>query len=238
MLTVVTMLWTDPHSRKPYTYDERYPISLKKQVDKYVTFPHEFICITDSYSDQMKEAGIKHIELDRTTHRSNTRFMKLQIFSERFAEQVPGQILYLDLDCVIVGNIDSVVDRKEDLVLWRNPNYGIPKRAFYNTSILLHRTGTRVELYDNFEVVINSDKYKQYPYAATDQKYISFSKPKDMPHWTDKDGIYGLGRIGDKDPDKCSELPSNACIIFTPGRRTQFTKEVQNKHPWLKQYIL
>ena len=50
-----------------------------------------------------------------------------------------------------VAQVDFMVPRrKEGLVLWRNPNYGIPGRARYNTSIILHTAGTRPEFWTDW----------------------------------------------------------------------------------------
>lgn len=239
MITVVTMLWTDPKSRKPYTYDDRYPITLKKQVDKYFTLPHDFICITDHDTKRMEEHGIRCLELDRTTHRSNTRYMKLMLFSKKFAEQVPGTILYLDLDGILTKTINHLVEEDVDLKLWRNPNFTKEnKRAFFNTSIIQHKTGTLTYLYDKFRDVFFSKQYQNSRKGGTDQKYISHVIDHTTPYWKGNEYIWGLGRIGDANPNTCSTLPKEACIVFTPGRRTQYTKETQQKHPWLKDYIL
>lgn len=240
MLTVVTFLWVDTASRKPYTYSDKYVLTLKKQVDKYLTIPHEFVCVTDTPTDAMKDAHIRCIKLDKTTFKPNSRYVKLQMFSDEFAQQVPGKILYLDLDSVIVGNIDDVVNREEDIVLWRNPNYTVDnKRAFYNTSIILHKTGTCTYLYDNFEKVYNSEEYRNNLKGATDQKYLSYVLGNNMPYWKGNDLIWGAGRLKDDDPTiATTKIPNNARIIFFPGNRVQFDKTTQTRHPWLKQYIL
>jgi len=238
MLTVVMFLWSDQNPAKAYTYNDTYVLTLKKQLDKYLTIPHEVVCVTDQYTNNMQKAGIRYVELNRTTFRHKTRYVKLSLFSTEAAETIGKRIFYIDLDSVIVGNIDSIVNRDEDLVLFKNPNYGLPKRAQFNTSFILHTPGTFTKPYDDFKEIINSAEYKDWPYGATDQKLISYLC-KDHPYyWTDADGLFGAGRIGNYTSETACALPTNAKIVTFPGNRTNLTELNHSRFPWLKQCIL
>ena len=231
MLTVCCFLWHDPHHPKAkfYTYDESYVRDLKASTDKQLTIPHEFVCISDRAIP-----GIKCIPLDYTTHIPGTRFAKLMLF--RPDGPLAGKrILYLDLDCIPTGNLDPLVDRDEDLVLWRNPNFGQPGRAFYNTSILLHTVGTRPEFWIEFDRVRTWPMLRQ-KWGGTDQAWVSHRASRDEAHWTSEDGVYGAGRL--KKPDGAldgvgTELPDNARIVFFPGARTNKTPGIEQEHPWI-----
>jgi len=230
MITVVCFLWFDPKSPKPYQYDSSYVHELKKRIDKHLTLPHEFVCISDR---QIKE--IKTLPIDWTTYLPGTRFAKLSLF--RPDGPLKGKrVLYLDLDCVLTDNIDPIVDRPEDLVLWRNPNFGQPGRAFYNTSIMLHTVGTRPEFWDGFNRLAVANAYQETGWGGTDQMWVSYLASREEAHWTDADGIYGHGRLGDSVEGAGTKLPDNARIVFFPGNRTQRTEEVLARSPWVKEY--
>lgn len=244
MLYVCCFLWFDPLSprRDVYTYDETHVRRLKAQIEPNLSIPHEFICVSDR-----PIAGIKTIPIDWQTHVPGTRFSKLQMF--RTSGPLAGKrLLYLDLDCVVTGSLDPLVDRDEDLVLWRNPNYGAPLRALYNTSMILHNAGTRPLFWHL--VANNLDEWKRKTpeetwayiqqktgYGGTDQALISYyANPAGEAHWTDADGVYGAGRLGDVVAGAGAVLPDNARIVFTPGRRTPWTEEFRSKHPWAERF--
>src|SRR3990167_8690888 len=122
MLTVCTFFWYDPQGVRNdiYVYDETHVRRLKQMVERNLSVSHEFICVSDRKID-----GIKTIPLDFTTFVHGTRFAKLMMYAPQ--GRLSGKrLLYLDLDTVVTGSLDSVVDRNEDLVLLRNPNFRTP----------------------------------------------------------------------------------------------------------------
>src|SRR3990167_4435048 len=168
MLTICPFLWFDHQSPRKdiYVYDESHVHRLKRMVEKNLTVPHEFICVSDR-----PVAGIKTIPLDYTTFLPGTRFAKLQMFKPH-GTLAGKRLLYLDLDSIVTGSLDPLVQRDENLVLWRNPNFGQPGRAFYNTSIILHTVGTRPEFWTEFDRVKTPPMLRQN-WGGTDQAWIS-----------------------------------------------------------------
>ena len=177
MLTVCPFLWTDRHSPRKdiYVYDESNVHRLKRLVEKQLTVPHEFICVSDR-----PVVGIKTIPLDYTTFLPGTRYAKLMMFRPD-GPLLGKRLLYLDLDCVPTRNMDSLVTRDEDLVLWRNPNFGQPGRAFYNTSIILHTVGTRPEFWTDFNRAKTPAMLRQN-WGGTDQAWVSHRASRDEAH--------------------------------------------------------
>ncbi len=246
MITVVCFLWNDPHGIRNhlYVYDESYVLALKLAVEKNLSVPHEFICVTD----KKEIRGIKTVRLNYTTHIAGTRFAKLMLYRP-YGELVGKRVLSLDLDTVVTGSLDPLVDKKEDLVLWRNPNFGQPARARYNTSMVLHTCGTRPELWTDFKPcdwdkgMVKStleNVQRVTGFGGTDQAWVSHRASPNEAHWTDADGVYGAGRL--VKPDGAldgvgTELPDNARIVFTPGARTHRTPGFAELHPWVKDYI-
>ena len=116
-LTVCTFLWHDPQGVRNdiYVYDESHVHRLKRMVEKNLSVEHEFICVSDRKID-----GIKTIPLDFTTFVHGTRFAKLMMYAPE-GKLAGKRLLYLDLDTVVTGNLDSVGDRHEDLVLLPHP---------------------------------------------------------------------------------------------------------------------
>ena len=234
LLTVCSFLWFDPASPRAdvYVYDESHVHRLKRQVEKHLTAPHEFVCVSDRRIE-----GIKTIPLDWTMFIPGTRYAKLMLY--RPDGPLAGKrVLYLDLDSIVTGNLDPVVTRSEDLVLWRNPNFGQPGRARYNTSIILHTCGTRPELWTDFDRD-RTPAMLARNWGGTDQAWVSHRASPEEAYFSDKDGIYGAGRLVKADgalDGVGTELPENARIVFTPGRRCPWTPGFAEKHPWAAQH--
>lgn len=74
-------------------FDEIYVEKLRWQIFQNFTFPHQFTCLTD----MMKEVGACAKPL---IHDLPGWWSKFEIFN------IPGPVLYLDLDNIIVKNID------------------------------------------------------------------------------------------------------------------------------------
>lgn len=233
MITVCCFLWSDPlaKNRHIYTYGFEHVRVLRAMVGRHLAQPHRFVCITDRSALD----DIETVPLDGTHHLPGTRFVKLQLFKPDIGRLLGDRILYLDLDAVVTGPLDPLVDRGEDLVLWRNPNFGGKRRARYNTSILLLRTGSRPEFWSRFDKRHVPGMLAQYV-GGTDQAWISHIASPDEAHWTDADGVYGAGRLLDIVPGVGTDLPANARIVFTPGRREPSMESVQDQHPWMREH--
>jgi hypothetical protein len=229
VLTVCSFWWTDPAvaDRARYQYGPEDVFVHKRMVERHMKQPFRYVCVTDN---PKALPGVETVPLEYRTHVPGTRFAKLMLF--RKGVGLGEQVLYLDLDCVITGELDPLV-KDGSLVLWRNPNFGVPRRAFYNTSIILVKADARPELYNRFDP-------KRHPAAlavrwgGTDQAWLSEQASPDEAHWTASDGVYGAGRLKDIAPGVGTALPGNARIVFFPGNR-QPAGEVA-KHPWIKEY--
>jgi len=228
MLEVICFLWFDPHGarNKVYVYDERHVRALKTMVDRHLSVPHEFVCVSDR-----KIEGVNTIPIDPASHVPSTRYAKLMMFNPR-GPLAGKRFLYLDLDAVLTASIDPLVTRDEKLVLWRNPNFGVPRRAFYNTSIILHTGGSRPEFWTDFDPGLTPG-WLSNMWGGTDQAWVSHRATKHEAHWTDSDGVYGAGRLGDVAPGAGTGLPGNARIVFTPGEREPSMPHMRTAHPWI-----
>lgn len=80
-------------------YHKGYVYALRDMVKKYLTLEHEFVCITTDRFD-----GITTIKPFVPYH---GWWSKLNLFAPRMAT---GPSIYIDLDTVIIGNIDYLMD--------------------------------------------------------------------------------------------------------------------------------
>ena len=89
MLTVYSVLWGDK-------YHPGYVYALKEAVEKNLTIPHEFVCITDQ--------DLPGITTKQPLVEWHGWWQKLSLFA--FAQ---GPSLYFDLDVVILGGLNYLV---------------------------------------------------------------------------------------------------------------------------------
>lgn len=245
-LTVACWYWRDNQDRceRAYVYGPEDVSLLRNQVARNLSLPHEFVCVTDR--TQEIERGIRTIAIDRRLHIPGGRYAKMAVFAPDAEKVFGGRILTLDLDTVVVGALDPLVNRPEDLVMWRNPNFGLKRRAFYNTSMMLIRAGVRPQLYESFSQKMIDEAHGKTGWGGTDQRLVSYMLARGNPHdprsykdahWTAEDGIYGAGRLGDYHPELAhTVLPKNARIVFFPGRRHPKQEKVREKHPWIPEH--
>lgn len=208
-------------------------------VDRHLSIPHDFVVVTDKPALFKDDNDIRVVELDKSTFVPGTRYAKLMLWRRDIGNIIGERMLYLDLDCVVTDSLEPIVNRKEDVVLWRNPNFQGPRkrRARYNTSMMLIKAGARPHLYEDFRPKIDPPKLRKI-WGGTDQAWISHKLSwTDEAYWTDKDGVYGAGRLKDVVPGVATKLPKNARIVFFPGSRIPHMKNIQKEHPWIPRYL-
>ena len=230
MITVATYLWRDPtRDHRGYVFNHDHVRILRNMVARNLTLSHRFICVTD---DEIE--GVETVPLDWRKHVEGTVYLRLMQHNPEWALANLGErILSLDLDVVITRNFDHVAGRKEDFVIWRNPNFPQPRRAFYQSSVQLFSAGARPELWDDFDPV-ETPKWCNWRFGGAEQAWISERMDWTEAHFSSKDGIYGAGRLGGK--GVYTELPDNACIVSFPGSREPSQKATQERHPWIVEH--
>jgi hypothetical protein len=239
-LLIASYFWSPDAGSKfncPYTIDDVR--RLQRMVAKNCTVEHQFGVITDKPELFADDADIRAIQIDWTTHVPGTCYVRLMSFHHNGKEIFGAdRLLQIDLDTLIVGNIDHLVNREEDLVMWRNParHPSRPGRAIYNTSILSHRLGSVPELWQAF-VDLRSMGLK-IP-AKDDQWYLSDALGEDMPYFDGaRDGVYRIARQDTPGSGVWGELPENACIVTMPGSEGKPDNPViRAGNPWLERFV-
>jgi hypothetical protein len=228
MLTVCCFLWSDPQAkcRAIYTYGREHVAALKSMVMRNLRIDHEFVCVTNTPGEV--EGICRAVPLDMTTFVPGTRYAKLMLFRTDIGKLIGDRILYLDLDTVIVDDIT--------LVLWRNPNADIPRRARYNTSIILLTAGCRPALYESFDPRRHPAEMRRFT-TGTDQAWISHNVRANEAYWDATHGVRGAGRPRDIVRGVGETLPAGTRIVFFPGPRIPTMPDVQDKHPWIAQHL-
>lgn len=195
--------------RDVYTPD--HVNALKTMLDKYLTIPHKLICITDDAKGiQCETYPLWTKPFVKTEINKPNCYRRLWLFSEEAKKIFGTFVLSIDLDCIILKPIDSLITKDDFKICLGRANP-------YNGSMWLHKTGTRTEVWDKFDPekspkllkgLINCNGKK---YSGSDQAWLSYILGQEKT-WTSKDGVYAYDwHIKDK------SIPSNAKIIFFPG---------------------
>lgn len=242
MLLIATYFWQpDPGSKFAASYTVEDVRKLQRAIAKNCTVPHKFGVITDRpelFADD-PETHIRVIPIDKTTHVTGTCYVRLMTFHPNGRELFGAdKLLQIDLDTLIVGNIDHLVTREEDVILWRNPTRHpkYPSRSIYNTSLLFHRLGSIPELWQTFADFRAAGM--KIP-AKDDQWYLSGELGEDMPYFDGKrDGVYRIARADTPGSGIDGELFDNACIVCFTGSEGKITNPaIRKANPWIERFV-
>jgi len=151
-------------------YEWGYVERLYRMVSQNLSYPIRFHVFTES-SRSVPNHMIKHCLTDwhGVEGRKRAWWYKMQMFDPK---HVAGQLLYLDLDVVVTGNLDWItgLDRqffwsiKDFRYLWRPSWQGI------NSSMMYWDTTKFQDIWDNFRSRDLASVMRQY---AGDQDFLS-----------------------------------------------------------------
>ena len=156
MLTFLTVL------KSGGEFKPEHVIALKDMIEKNITIPHRFVCLTDI------DVSCETIKL---RHNWKGWWSKIELFRE---DVVTGKSLYLDLDTVIVGNLDIVETLSYDFAMMDvNPQR---KDAIGNSGVMFFGR-PQVHVYEKFRRTPNDfirfhEQKKKDRYLG-DQAFIS-----------------------------------------------------------------
>jgi hypothetical protein len=248
-LVVCSFFWVDESRAKmrsavPTAEEVRI---WDRMVARNLTVPHRRVCVTHrpDLIDFMET-----VPLDMAKHVPGTCLVKLQAHRPDMGEVLKAdRILLMDIDCVVTGNLDPLVQRDEPFVGWKNPNYTEGgQRGFYQGSMQLFTPGATDFLWRDFDPK-TSMAWLNRRFGGAEQCWISerlnTEYPKagwkwDRPYWSETDGVYGAGRLfnGKMGAGVQTELPENARIVFFPGNRSAMQADTQAQHPWIREFLI
>jgi len=220
----------------PSTVDQYGPEHvniLYHSVKRNTTVPHRFICVTDNAEGL--HSDIEVVPLWDYCQYLGGCYNRLYIFSPDIEDLFGPRFITIDIDCVIVGNIDHILNRTEDFII---NEYNIEKNnhathQYYNGSIIMMDAGARDEIWNDFNhrttpQLIQSRK-DNIELVGSDQAWISHRLGPGEKTFTNEDGVYDYRKLSNK-----SMLPRNAAIITFAGRRDPLTE--YKKVRWIRQH--
>jgi len=235
MIRIVTFKWDKPGYRSKF---EGWHVNvLKDMVKRNTTVPHEFICVTDNPAGIDPDVKVLPLwENPAPEYGSATRpncFVRLRAFSPKIADLLGEKFIWMDLDTVICGNIDHILNDPADFKIWKVDN----ERSPCNGSLVLHKAGTRAEIWNKFSPshvhpILGFRKSKNL--IGSDQAWIAQHLRPDDQFFGQKDGVFSF-RCHIKDVNG-AEPPDGAKIIFFHGDYDPWLPEVRKKYKWIQKH--
>ncbi len=257
-LKIVCWMWQESKKTQPRTtYTIDHVRAWRNMIDRNLSIPHEFVCITDS-PDEVPE-GVRYVPLWSDLLEYGGCYVRLRAFTEEIGNLIGGSFVSIDLDCVVTGSLDPLFNRSEPLVL-----YKVDKRI--QGSMWMMETGAFPEFWTDFrredliETITKKHKrksesgpkirimtsYAHGPARAagfkigTDQRWMSYKltqlpdeKKRQVGLWTHEDGILNNGQALLKDPRQIPPGYGTRLVFFSgPEDPADYVSEI----PWLGEY--
>jgi hypothetical protein len=140
-------------------------------------------------------------------------FRRLSLYRRDAASIFGGdRIASFDLDCVIGGDLAPILNRPEDLVLYRGTE---PSRP-YNGSLQLLTAGCRPKVYSQFNQQMANVAGQRF--VGSDQAWLALCLGYREKTWNEKDGVYWYGPLY-----KAVAKKTTPRVLFFPGKIKPWT---------------
>lgn len=244
-LSIVGWLWRDARCRTQY--EPEHVNVWAAMIERNITLPHRFIVVTDQpkakYLPFIEPLRLwndwREVRCEQWPRHFPQAWMRIRAFSKEMKKLFGPRFVNIDLDCVVTGNLDAILGRKEDFVICRRAP--VTKRdiaAAYQSSMWLLKAGSRTKVWTEFHgensLGAIARKYppdEARPFFATDQGWILYTLGPKEATWDDKDGIYFWPWL--RVNKKTEPLPENARIVFFQGSEKPWT--IENPPGWVRE---
>lgn len=216
MIRVVTFLWDDPKYRfnDLFRYGPRHVNTLARSVKRNLSMDHEFCVITDQDHRLFPDVD-RVITMWPDLRDLGGCYTRLRAFAPDMADIIGERFVWMDLDCVVTGVLDPLLDRPEDFVIWRNDIGRTP----YCGSMVMMTAGARSKVWRSFDPQESPGVVKRNTrYVGTDQAWVSYVLENEAV-WLRQDGVLsrldvGLGKLKKR---HAAPLPAHARVVFFHG---------------------
>jgi len=205
VLTVVCWLWRG--WRPVYTAD--HVNRLERMLSRNLTIPHRLVCATDmprGINCETVPIPVIH-GFEQWPKALPNCFRRLHLFAGESAQIYGERCLSIDLDCIITGNMDSLITDEPFKIL----RGGV---CPYNGSLWQVTPGWRPDVWHDLsmDLVRQSGKDRmpngRRPFGS--DQVVMAHKIKGAPTWSNADGVYQYMGTG-------NNVPADAKILFFAG---------------------
>lgn len=211
---------------------------LERMLQKHTTLDFKLVCFTDDPKGINCETHPSFTEFAKipspmANKKNPACFRRLSIFKKSMGEFLgASRIIQMDLDVVITNNIDHILDRKEDFIMWGDTAKSTP----YNGSLLNMVPGARECVYNEFDPDTSIQRIRQSGFIGSDQAWIGVCLGQNEAKFSSKDGVYSFRNHFELNKPPRKELPSNACMVIFHGNRDPWHTQLYNTYSWIKEH--
>lgn len=190
-LLVMTWLWRQEGGRVEFTAEH---VNIwAAMVRRHCSLDIEIACVTNlpegiDPSIRIIEPPGFYDDLKTSRWRGGrpSCYRRLSMFRSDAADLFGAErFVSMDLDCVIGGNIDSILDRPEDFVICGPSQIGA--RWLYNGSMMMMTAGARPSVYDEFTP--EDAEMASRRFVGSDQAWIAYALGDGEAIWTADHGV-------------------------------------------------
>lgn len=262
MLSFVCWKWR-AHAAPDRSFQSKHVNVLRSMVARHYPRPFRFVCITDDTAelDPRIDALPLPVRFDELRSPQGKHFPNCYCRLWNFSRQATilgERIFQIDIDVVITGDLRPLVDRDEDFVGWCDKG-GVPKarvptvprfrvsaaarraRRLQATirpegarnkiagGAYLLRTGALPHVWEQFDPQRSPAQAFAAGNLGSDQGWMSL---KLYPCASFGDGLVKINWT----PPHATAPPAAARIVFSKGTEPPWSKETQEKYPWIKDH--
>ncbi len=222
-LQIVLWKWANPRKLHIFfDFSAEAVNRLYRQIEANLTIPHDVVLVTDNPAGI--DSGIRIVPLWQEHAELGGCYRRLRLFGPEATSLIGPRFAWIDLDSAIVDNMDAILGRKEDIVLYRsNSVAGQP----YNGSMILMSANARPQVWDRFDPATAAATTAAAGLTGTDQAWIAHVLGPDEATWDKSDGVMHF-RL-----DCTPDLPSQARIVFFPGVAKMHLPTTRKAAPWI-----
>jgi hypothetical protein len=224
LLTIVFMKWLDARGRynAHYIYGPDHVNRARRMVDRHLHIPHRFVLVTNDGAGI--DEGVEIVPLRTDLLALGHRWPKLMLFAPDAHDLFGDQLLYLDLDLVILGDITPLISQHDFRIV-----KAFTRRMPYNSSMVLLRAGSRPKVWKEFDPASAPSLVAENGISASDQYWIAKALGEREATWDQRDGVqlYREKTFGLSGPLLGSR------IVFFPGPVDPSMAEMQRRHQWI-----
>lgn len=233
-LTFVTWRWQPPRGYRS-TFAPETVYALREMIRRHYPHPHRFVCVTD---EPHRLPGIETITLwddcsripSPIGHSYPSCYRRLKVFAPDAGEMFGERLVSIDLDSVIVGDLTPLFDRDEDFVIWGESDF--PHTTPYCGSLWMLKTGTRPQVWTEFDEATTPAKAWRAGCRGSDQGIIAYILGKGEATWTRKDGVYSYRKHIATNGNR---LPSDARLTSWHGKIDPWSPRAQ-QIDWVREF--
>lgn len=233
-VTVVSWLWGSGSYRHKFT--AQHANALEAMVRHHYDGDIRFVTITDDPRGITGETFPLWDDCNNLVNASGAQlpscYRRLRLFDREINKHFGDRICSIDLDTVITGNLNDILDRTEPFVGWHQK--GQNHDRVYNGSLWIFDAEKYQFMWDDFDPKKSPQIAHNAGYNGSDQSWISYKLAGKEAAWTEADGVHSWPREVRHRKDK--SLPEGAKVIMFHGSNKPWDKKARDESPWMKNW--